>query len=483
MTIDLRPVAHIIGLLLTAFGAAMLFPAVLDLAAGDANWRAFLLSAVVTVATGATVALASANGMGRSLDVRQAYALTAGAWATLSIFGALPFYLGAPELHLVDALFEATSGITTTGASVIYGLDTLPLGMNLWRGMLNWIGGLGVAFVAMIFLPVMRVGGMQFFRVQGFDTFGKVMPRANDIALSLLQIYVGLTLACYLTYVAVGMTSLDAAVLSGATLATGGFAPTDLSFNKYRGAAEYAGVLFMFLAALPYIRFVQLVAGAPKPLFQDVQVRVFAGIIVAATAVTVAFRMVTAGTSLEPTLREALFNLTSIMTTTGFGSGSFTTWGAFAVYVAFLLALIGGCSGTSSSSLSVFRVIILFKAVRRAVLRILTPDRVLPIRYGGRAVDQDTVDGVSFFVSVYVVLFAALTIAMSLTGVGIEASIFAIWATITNTGYATGPLVAATGTFVDYPAAGKWLMILAMLCGRLGYLSIFVLLLPRFWRA
>lgn len=483
MTTDLRPVAHIIGLLLTAFGAAMLFPAALDLAAGDGNWRSFLLSAAVTMAAGGVVAMASANAMGRSLDVRQAYVLTAGAWATLSVFGALPFYIGAPGLSPVDALFEGTSGITTTGASVIAGLDGMPAGMNLWRGMLNWIGGLGVAFVAMIFLPAMRVGGMQFFKVQGFDTFGKVMPRANDIALSLLQVYVGLTLLCYLTYVALGMTSLDAVVLSGATIATGGFAPTDLSFNKYRGAAEYAGVLFMFLAALPYIRFVQLLAGAPKPLFQDVQVRVFAAIIVVATAVTVAWRMVTAGTGLEPTIREALFNLVSIMTTTGFGSGTFGAWGSFAVFVAFVLALIGGCSGTSSSSLSVFRVIILFKAVRRAVLRILTPDRVLPIRYGGRAVDLDTIDGVAFFVTLYVALFAGLTIAMSLTGVGSEAAIFGVWATITNTGYSMGPLVAATGTFVDYPEPAKWLMILAMLTGRLGYMSVFLLLLPRFWRA
>jgi trk system potassium uptake protein TrkH len=170
------------------------------------------------------------------------------------------------------------------------------------------------------------------------------------------------------------------------------------------------------------------------------------------------------------------------MTTTGFGSGNFVTWGSFAVYVAFLLALVGGCSGTSSSSLSVFRVIILFKAVRRAVMRIMTPDRVLPIRYGGRAVDMDTVDGVAFFVTLYAVLFAGLTVAMSLTGVGIEAAIFGVWSTFTNTGYSAGPLVAATGTFVDYPDAAKWLMILAMLTGRLGYLSFFLLLLPRFWR-
>ncbi len=482
MTLDVRPAAHIIGLLLVALGAAMLFPAALDLASGEGNWRAFLLSAAVTAVFGAAVALASRTALGRPLDIRQAYLLTSGAWIALALFGALPFMLGAPGLSFTEAVFEAMSGVTTTGSSMIAGLDRAPPGMNLWRGILNWVGGLGVAFVAMIFLPVMRVGGMQFFRAQGFDTLGKVMPRAADIARSLLNVYAGLTLICYLAYLAVGMTSLDAVVMAASTLATGGFSPTDQSFGKYGGPADYVGTLFMALAALPYIRYVQLLSGSARPFWHDTQVRVFLGIILGAAAVTAVWRVGTSEMAPEPAFREALFNLTSIMTTTGFSSGSFAGWGPFAIYVGFLVGLVGGCSGTSSASLSVFRVVILFKAVQRAVQRIVTPDRVLPIRYEGRAVDADTVNGVVFFVNLYVVIFGTLSVAVALTGVDAESAVMGVWTSLSNIGYGAGPLVARSGTFAEYPEAAKWLLTLAMLLGRLGLLSFFVLLLPRFWR-
>lgn len=483
MTIDLRPVAHIIGLLLTAFGAAMLFPAMLDLAAGDVNWRSFLLAAAVTSATGAAIALASANAMGRSLDVRQAYVLTIGTWGTLSLFGALPFYLGAPDLSLTDAIFESVSGITTTGSTMIVGLDRLPPGMNLWRGMLNWVGGLGIAFVAMIFLPVMRVGGMQFFKAQGFETFGKSMPRAADIALSLLSAYAGLTLLCIGAYSIIGMEPLDAVVMGAATIATGGFSPTDLSFGKYPGAGEYVGALFMLLGALPYLRYVQLANGQPSALIFDRQVRAFVIWLAVAVTAVVTWRMVTAGTSLEPTLREGLFNLTSVMTGTGFFSGSFGNWGSFPIFMVFILGLIGGCSGSSSGALSVFRVLVLIEAIGRAVRRIAAPDRIMPLRYDGRAVEADAVQGLMLYVNGYLLAIGVMSVALTLTGVDAVSAIFAVWTSIGNIGYGYGDALAPTGTFVAFPEAAKWLLILTMLMGRLGLLALFVVVLPRFWRA
>lgn len=483
MTIDLRPVAHIIGLLLTAFGAAMLFPAMLDLAAGDGNWRSFLLASAVTSATGGAVAMASANAMGRSLDVRQAYALTIGTWVTLSVFGAMPFYLGAPDLALTDAIFESVSGITTTGSTVIVGLDSLPPGMNLWRGMLNWIGGLGIAFVAMIFLPVMRVGGMQFFKAQGFETFGKSMPRAADIARALLNAYAGLTLLCIGAYSMIGMTPLDAVVMGAASIATGGFAPTDISFGKYPGAGEYLGALFMLLGAMPYLRYVQLVNGQPRALLFDRQVRAFVIWLAFAVGAVVLWRMVTSGAALEPTVRETLFNLTSVMTGTGFFSGSFTGWGPFVIFVVFILGLIGGCSGSSSGALSVFRVLVLIEAIGRAVRRIAAPDRIMPLRYDGRTVGQDAVQGLMLYVNGYLLAIGVMSVALTLTGVDAVSAIFAVWTSIGNIGYGYGDLLAPTGTFVAFPEAAKWLLILTMLMGRLGLLALFVVVLPRFWRA
>ena len=483
MAIDLRPVIHIIGLVLMAFGAVMLFPAALDLAAGLPTWMAFVTAGIAALFVGGSMALATANEPLRGLDARQAFVLTVGIWVSLSLFGALPFMLGPPGLSFTDAVFEAVSGITTTGSTVIVGLDALPPGINLWRGMLNWIGGLGIAFVAMIFLPVMRVGGMQFFRTEGFDTMGKVLPRAADIARALVNVYAGLTFACIAVYTAIGMTPLDAVVNSAATIATGGFSPSDLSFNKYPGAAEYAGALFMVLGSLPYIRYVQMMTGAPDALWRDLQVRGLLKVLVTAVTLVVIWRLVTSDQAFEPVLREALFNMTSILTGTGFFSGSFSGWGPFAMVVALILGLIGGCSGSSSGALTIFRVQVMMRAVAQGIQRIAEPNRVTVLRYDGRRVSQDTLAGVMMFVNGYIVTLGVLSVAMTLTGVDVTTSIFAIWSSMGNIGYGYGPMVAETGTYRDLGDASIWVMTLAMLLGRLGLLAIFVLALPRFWVA
>ncbi|NUB43901.1 TrkH family potassium uptake protein [Fertoebacter nigrum] len=481
--LDLRPVGYVIGLLVALLGASMLVPLVVDFALGDGNWQAFAEASVITLACGGFVTVACANSLGRGLNVRQAFVLTVGVWLALSFFGALPFVLGAPGLTATDAIFEAVSGITTTGSTVIVGLDDLPAGMNLWRGMLNWLGGLGIAFVAMIFLPVMRVGGMQFFRTEGFDTLGKVLPRATDIARALMSVYAGMTLLCVLTYLALGMVPLDAVVHGFATIATGGFSPSDSSFGKYPGAAEYAGAFFMLLGSLPYIRFVQMVNGTPGAVWNDAQVRALLRWLVYAVATVVLWRMATSDQAFEPVLREALFNLVSIFTGTGFFSGSFAGWGSFALVAAFVVGMIGGCSGSSSGALSVFRVQVLFAAIGAQIRQIHTPHRVFSVRYDGRTVEVDVMNALMMYVTGYVLTIGVLSVGLTLTGVDTVSAVFGIWTSIGNIGYAIGPLTAPAGTFDAFPTAAKWLMILAMLMGRLALLAVFVLVLPRFWRA
>ncbi|WP_435259623.1 TrkH family potassium uptake protein [Thioclava sp. FR2] len=479
--VDFRPIAYLIGRMLIVLAILMLAPAIIDYRAGLENGADFFESAIFTGGTGALMALATRNGLRRGLDVRQAYLLTAAIWTGLPFFSCLPFMLGAPGLSFTDAYFEAVSGITTTGSTVIVGLDKLPDGMNLWRGMLNWIGGLGIAFIAMIFLPIMRVGGMQFFKTEGFDTFGKALPRATDIARALLGVYVALTVACILTYSALGMTALDAIVNGAATIATGGFSPSDLSFSKYQGAAEYAGALFMLLGSLPYIRYVQLVTGRNWTILRDPQVQaIVVWLFLAVFAVTL-WRLATSDQLLESAFRETLFNLSSILTGTGFFSGSFGAWGSFGLSVAFMLGLIGGCSGSSSGALSVFRVQLAARALVAQLAEISHPDRVVPLRYAGVPVGQDTISAMMLYVTGYIFAIGVLSVAMTLVGVDIESALFGIWASIGNIGYGFGPMVAETGTFRDFPDLAKWLMTFSMLLGRLGLLAIFVLVLPRFW--
>jgi trk system potassium uptake protein len=374
------------------------------------------------------------------------------------------------------------SGITTTGASVFVGVDDLPAGVTLWRGMLNWLGGLGIAFIAMIFLPVMRVGGMQFFRTEGFDTFGKVLPRAQDIAVQLFFVYVGLTLACMALYAALGMEVFEAIQHALATIATGGFSPRAASFEGYSGAIHYAAALFMVLGSLPYIRYVQLVRGSATPLWRDPQVRGYLGWIATAVAAVTLWRVFTGDEGTEQVFRTALFNLISVMSSTGFGMGRFAEWGGFAIIVAMWIGIIGACSGSSAAGLSVFRVQIMLSALVAHVRRIHAPHRIAPVRYAGRAVDSDTMDAIVLYLGAYILTFGVGAAVIVQSGVDMESAIFAAWTSIGNIGYGYGPRVAATGTFIDFPDVAKIVMILNMLMGRLSLLAVFVILLPRFWR-
>ncbi len=479
--IDLRPIGYIVGAMVAVLGLLMMIPAAVDRVAGVEDWKVFLTCGILCLGVGLLTATATRNAIGAALSIRQAFLLTIIIWTVLPLFGALPFILGVTEARFIDAYFEAVSGITTTGSTVFVGLDDLPPGINLWRGMLNWIGGLGIAFIAMIFLPVMRVGGMQFFRTEGFDTLGKVMPRASDIALSLLAVYAGLTLACVITYLTIGMTPLDATVHAMASIATGGFSPRDASFTTYQGAGEYAGALFMVLGSLPYIRYVQMVTGAPTSMWRDAQARAYLRWMLIATVAVAVWRWTSAGGPPEPIFRETLFNLASIMSGTGFFSGSFAGWGGFSMVVAFTLGVMGGCSSSSSGALTVFRVQVTLAAIAAQIRLIAAPNRVYPVKYAGRTVAPGALNGVVMYVCAYVVLIGAIGVAMTLVGVDTESALFAAWTSLGNIGYGYGPMVARTGTFIDFPDAAIWLMILAMLMGRLGLLAVFVVVLPRFW--
>src|SRR6056297_3689776 len=230
---DIRPVAYVIGLLVAVLGATMLLPMLVDIAEGRGEWYVFLQSSVLTMFSGGLMALASANGVKQGLSIQQTFLLTTGVWLALPVFGALPFYFGATEARYVDAFFEAMSGLTTTGSTVLSGLDDLPPGLLLWRGMLQWFGGIGIIVVAMVFLPELGVGGMQIFKSEAFETGGKILPRARQIAAQISIIYVFLTFACGVAYNAFGMSVFDATVHAMTTVATGGFANYDASFAAF----------------------------------------------------------------------------------------------------------------------------------------------------------------------------------------------------------------------------------------------------------
>ncbi|MBW0156528.1 TrkH family potassium uptake protein [Sedimentimonas flavescens] len=481
--IDLRPVGYIIGLLAAVLGLAMLIPALVDYMSGDEHWRAFVEAAIISATAGGLLAMASASGMRQMLTIPQSFLMTATVWAILPAFGALPFMIGAPGLSFTDAYFEAMSGLTTTGTTAIPELDALPAGANLWRGILQWLGGLGIIIVAMIFLPVMKVGGMQFFRSEGFDTLGKILPRAMDISRALIRIYVGLTLACALVYGALGMTTFDAAVHALTTVSTGGFSNYDASFAVYTGAPEYAASVFMLLAAMPFIRFVQMAQGNVAPLWRDPQVRAFLRWHAYAIAVIVLYRLFRHEAEFWPTLREVTFNVVSIFTGTGYASEDITKWGHLAFVVLIITGLIGGCTSSTGCSVKVFRYLILFEAIKTQIRRLHSPHRVARVNYSGRPVEDEIVNSVIAFFSLFILTFGLLIVGLSLTGLEAKTAMTAAWTAIANVGPAWGPEVSGNGAINAFPESAKWLMSIGMFLGRLELMSVFVLLLPRFWRA
>lgn len=479
---DLRPVGYIIGLLIAALGAAQLVPMAVELADGTPHWAAFFECALITMLIGGLLAMATANGLGQGMTVQQSFVLTTGTWVILPLFGALPLMVGPPGASLTDAYFEAMSGLTTTGSTVFQGLDDLPLGINLWRAMLNWLGGLGIVIVAMIFLPVMRVGGMQFFRSEGFDTGGKLMPSAIDIAMALLRIYLGLTFIAVLTFRFFGMSAQDAAVHALSAISTGGFSSRDASFAGFGLGAEIAGVVIMIAASIPFVLYIQLLRGAPLPLWRDPQVRAYLRWMAYAIALVWGWRVFETGAPPALALREVVFNIVSIFSGTGLITADVSAWGSFPLVVAVLVGLIGGCTSSTGCAIKVFRLLILFRAIGAQIRRIHAPHSIQSVRYGGRAVEDDVLNSVILFFTIFILSLGVLILAMAMTGLHIRTAITASWTAIANVGSVFGPEVSPSGALGGLPGSAKWLMIFGMLLGRLELIAVFVLLLPRFWR-
>jgi len=480
--IDLRPVGFVIGYLVVALGLAMLFPFFADWIEGREDISTFAISSIITTLSGATLILACEDRRSPGLTLQQTFLLTSSVWVILPIFGALPFIIGAPGAGFTDAFFEAMSALTTTGSTVFTELEMLPAGTLLWRGLMQWMGGIGIIVVAMVFLPTLRVGGMQIFRSEAFDTMGKILPRAAEIARSIAVIYLVLTLACMLCYSWTGLAFFDALVHSMTTVATGGMANTDASFGAYKGATEYVATVFMLLASLPFVRYVQLVAGTAQPLVRDSQVRAFFGMIAMVVVVLTIWQVWVLDRGVEVSLREALFNAASITTGTGYASVDYQLWGSFAVALFFLIGLVGGCAGSTSCSVKIFRYQLLFAAMRLQIRQIQSPSGAFSMRYEGRPVGEDVINSVMAFFVLFFLTLAVVAVILSLMGLEPITAISGAATALANVGPGLGPEIGPSGTFADLPSQAKWVLAIAMLIGRLELMSVYVLFTISFWR-
>ncbi|SDF08073.1 trk system potassium uptake protein TrkH [Celeribacter baekdonensis] len=480
---DLRPVGYVVGTLVALLGLTMVIPLLVDLAYGNAEWGVFLEAGVVTTVAGVSMALACANGKSEGLSIQQMFLLTTLIWLILPIFGGIPFMLGATEAGFTDAFFEAMSGMTTTGSTVFSGLDDLPEGLLLWRSMLQWFGGIGIIVVAMVFLPELKVGGMQVFRSEAFDTDGKVLPRAAEIASRISVIYVWLTVACFIAYLVVGMSGFDAINHALTTLSTGGFSTRDASFGAFQGPAEYVSSFFMILASLPFVRYVQLIAGSAKPFWRDTQIHAYLAVIFGLTLCFAAYRLIVNEDHFEHSFREGLFNVTSIISGTGYASVDYQLWGAFPAVAFFFIGLIGGCAGSTACSIKVFRYQLLFASMRAQIRKIHSPNGVFTPRYQGRPVSEDVLSSVMAFFSFFIVTLGITSVLLAATGLDLVTAVSGAATALACVGPGLGDIIGPSGNFASLNDPAKWVLALAMLVGRLEVMSVFALFTIRFWRS
>lgn len=483
MNFDIRPIVLVVGVLVAMLGVAMLLPAFVDFFDNKEEWKVFAVSGLFTMAVGTGMFLATRGG-NQALTTRQAFVMTTLVWVALSAFGALPFLWSGLVPSYTDAFFESISGLTTTGATVLIGLDEMPPGILLWRGILQWLGGLGIIVMAVSVLPMLQIGGMQLFKAEAFETPEKILPRATQISGFITLIFLNVTALCTLAYLIAGMPILDAIVHAMTTVATGGFSNHDASLGYFESAKiDAVATVFMIIGSLPFLLYVQALQGHIKPLWRDGQVRVFLLLlllfIVAAWTIEEKFGVRSGGAA----LRFATVNVTSILTGTGYATTAYDGWGPVAVAFFFFIMFIGGCAGSTSCGIKIFRFQVLFQNVQQHLGRVIYPNGIFIQRFNNRAISDDVVSAVMSFFFLYMLTFALSATALSLAGLDPLTALSGAGSAISNVGPGLGAIIGPSGNYQSLGDLPKWILCATMLIGRLELFTVLVLLSPRFWRA
>jgi trk system potassium uptake protein TrkH len=481
--IDFRPIFFVIGILLVTLAAGMGVPALVDLIAGQSDWLVFAGAAGACLFIGVTLILTMRMENMR-LGVRQAFLLTTLSWLVIALFAALPFALADLNLSYTDAVFEAMSGITTTGATVISGLNQAPPGILIWRAILQWLGGIGIIVMAVSILPMLQVGGMQLFRMESSDKGEKALPRVAQVATIIALIYAGLTLLCALGYWIFGMKGFDALAHAMTTVATGGFSTMDNSIGSFKSAGiEWVAIIFMLLGSLPFVLYIQAARGNILPLLHDSQVRVFLGIVFCAIVLVVGWQVITAHEALGPAIRLSAFNLISIMTGTGYATSDFSLWGAFPVTVFFFAMFVGGCAGSTTCGLKVFRLQVLYASTVAQAGKLLQPHGVFIPHFNRKPIPESVSESVLSFFFLYVLAFGALAVGLGAMGMDFLTAVSGAASSIANVGPGLGDVIGPAGTYAALPDPAKWLLSFGMLMGRLELFTVLILFTPAFWRS
>ncbi|MFC3072640.1 TrkH family potassium uptake protein [Shinella pollutisoli] len=462
---------------------AMLIPAAIDVYFGNPDSTIFLLSAFMTGGLSLITAAATRAGP-PPFNKRLGFLVVNLLWIVACLIGAVPLWLSSIDLTFGQALFESVSAVSTTGATVIVGLDDAPPGILMWRSMLHWLGGIGILALGLFIMPYLRVGGMSFFKLESSDIGDKPFARIASYTRAFIAIYVAITLVCAIVYAALGMSRFDALNHAMSTVATGGLSTHDASFGHFKSLPLlWAATFFMTLSSLPFSVLIVFVVRRRFDALRDPQIRVFLAYLVLFSIAASIYLRLTSGIDFHEALAHSFFTVSSILSTTGFASDDYTQWGHFIVALAFVATFMGGCSGSTSGGIKAYRLIILFNFLRSGLYRLIYPDGVHAVRYGQRTVDLEVQRGVFLFFLTYVALSALGAIVLGLLGYDVLTAISAAATSLSNVGPGVTEAIGPAGTFAIFSDAALYVLSFLMLLGRLEILTVLVVFTPLFWKS
>jgi len=477
-----KTVFFIIGILLIVLGTFMLVPYSIQILY-DEKSHSFLSSSFITIFIGVLLVLTNLQKENR-LNLQQTFLFSTSAWITIALFGSIPFVLSNLNLSISDAFFESMSGITTTGSTIIVQLDSASKSILLWRAIMQWLGGIGIIVMAITVLPLLKVGGMQLFKMESSDNPEKILPRTVEIASIIILIYLFLTLSCAVFYWFFGMGVFDSIAHSMTTIATGGFATHNDSIGYFKSSnIEIVATIFIVLGSVPFISYLKFLKGNKKIFFQDVQIRGLIYLILISIIVMFFYLLLNNNeNSLMEGLRISSFNVVSILSGTGYVTDDFGLWGKFPLIFFLFLMFIGGCAGSTACGIKIFRLQMLFLFLNNQVKKLFSPNSISVIKYNNQKISESYINSVIIFIFAYLFLFMFLAILLSISGLDFLSAISGAATSISNVGPGLGEMIGPNGNFKSIPDISKWILSFGMLLGRLELFAVLVLFIPSFWK-
>ena len=476
-----KTVFFTLGVLQIILGVSMVIPIIIQVIYNQLD-SSFISAGIITIIFGVLFFLSNLNHE-KKLNLQQAFLLTSLSWISIAIFGSLPFIFSNLELSITDAIFESMSGITTTGSTIITNLNESPKAILFWRAILQWLGGIGIIVMAITLMPIMNVGGMQLFKISSSDKSEKILPKSKEISIRLILIYSGLTLLCAIFYKTFGMNFFDSLTHSMTTIATGGFSNYNESIGYFDSATiEITSTIFIILGSIPFIAYIKFLSGNKKIFISDSQIKSFIKIIIISILILFFYLFFQNENFGEISLRAISFNVISILTGTGYVTKEFDNWGSFSLIFFLILMFIGGCAGSTTCGIKIFRVQILYLFLVNQLKKIIYPRGIFIMKYDNSSVDEKFMSSIISFIYFYIIIFFVMTALLSLNGLDFITSISGAATAISNVGPGLGEIIGPNGSFSLLPDFSKWVLSIGMILGRLELFAILVLFLPSFWR-